>query len=127
MQANGIASAVFFSCLLIVASVWDIRKKIIPDTICLAIAAMGLLTFHPTKLLGVLLGIPLLIAALVKEGGMGGGDMEPSPYEGLVQIKYKPYKTLKQRWKQGAPDYHRVLIFESLADEITRQIYVRAK
>lgn len=76
MWANGIASAVLFSCLLIVASVWDIRRRIIPDTICLAIAVLGLLTFQPAKLLGLLLGLPFLIAALIKEGGMGGGDVK---------------------------------------------------
>lgn len=53
--------------------------------------------------------------------------LEPSPYDGLVQFKYKPYKTLKARRKQGAPDYHRVFIFQSLADEITVQIRERAK
>lgn len=53
--------------------------------------------------------------------------LEPSPYAGLVQLKYKPYKTLDARRKQGAPDYHRVLIFQSLADEIIVQIQERAK
>lgn len=84
MWDNGIASAVLFSCLLISASVWDIRKRIIPDTICVAIAAVGLLTFHPTKLLGVLIGLPFLIAALVKEGGMGGGDVKLVATSGFV-------------------------------------------
>ena len=84
MQANGIASAVLFSCLLIVASVWDCRKRIIPDTICITIAVLGLLTFHPAKLLGALLGLPFLIAALVKEGGMGGGDVKLAATSGFV-------------------------------------------
>ena len=84
MQANGIASAVLFSCLLLAASVWDIRKRIIPDSICLAIAVVGLLTFHPAKLFGMLLGLPFLIAALVKEGGMGGGDVKLVAACGLV-------------------------------------------
>ncbi len=53
--------------------------------------------------------------------------LEPSSYEGLVQIKYKPFKTLKARRKRGVPDYHRVLIFQSLADEIKIQIEQRAK
>lgn len=84
MQANGIASAMLFSYLLIVASVWDIQKRIIPDTLCLAIAAVGLLTFQPTKLLGLLLGLPFFIAALVKEGGMGGGDIKLTAASGFV-------------------------------------------
>lgn len=53
--------------------------------------------------------------------------LEPSPYEGMVQIRYKPYKTLNARRKQSAPDYHRVPIFQPLADEIMRQIRERAK
>lgn len=84
MQANGIASAVLFSCLLLVALVWDIRKRIIPDTICITIAVLGLLTFHPAKLLGALLGLPFLIAALVKEDGMGGGDVKLAAASGFV-------------------------------------------
>lgn len=84
MQANGIVSTVFFSGLLIIASVWDIGKRIIPDTVCLAIAAIGLLTFHPDKLLGILIGLPFLIAALVKEDGMGGGDVKLVAVGGLV-------------------------------------------
>lgn len=84
MQANGIVSAVLFSCLLVAASVWDVRKRIIPDTICVAIAAVGLMTFHPIKLFGVLIGLPFLIAALIKEGGMGGGDVKLVTAIGLV-------------------------------------------
>lgn len=84
MQANGIASAVLFSCLLLAASLWDVRKRVIPDTICAAIALAGLLTFTPGKLAGILLGLPLLIAALVKEGGMGGGDVKLAAASGLV-------------------------------------------
>lgn len=75
MQANGIVSALF-SCLLIVASVWDIRKRIIPDTICIAIAVVDLFNFYSCKLLGVLITLPFLIAALIKEGSMGGGDIK---------------------------------------------------
>lgn len=76
MQVNDIASAVLFSCLLVAASAWDIRKRIIPNSVCALIGMTGLLTITPRKMLGVLLGFPLLIAALVKEGGMGGGDVK---------------------------------------------------
>ena len=76
MQANSSVSAVLFSCLLVAASAWDIRKRIIPNSVCVLIGMTGLLTITPSKMLGVLLGFPLLIAALVKEGGMGGGDVK---------------------------------------------------
>lgn len=71
MQANDIASAVLFFCLWAIASVWDIRKQIILDSLCVLIALTGLLTFYPAKLFGILLCLPFLIAALIKEGGMG--------------------------------------------------------
>jgi integrase len=49
--------------------------------------------------------------------------LEPSQYEGAVQLKYKQYKTLTARRKAGVPDYHRVLILKELADEISGQIH----
>ena len=49
--------------------------------------------------------------------------LEPSQYEGVVQLKYKQYKTLTARRKAGVPDYHRVLILKVLADEISGQIH----
>lgn len=48
--------------------------------------------------------------------------LEKSKYEGYVLLKYKPYKVLSARRKVGAPDYHRVLIPYSLANEIKLQI-----
>ena len=80
MQANGAAQAVLFSCLLMAASVWDIRKRTIPDTLCAAVFLIGLLTFAPEKPPGILLGLPLLIGAMIagscKAGGIGGGDIK---------------------------------------------------
>lgn len=86
MQANGIASAVLFSCLLLAASLWDIRKRIIPDSLCLGIAAVGLLTFTPEKLLGILPALLLLGAALLLRGGtgMGGGDIKLTAASGFA-------------------------------------------
>lgn len=73
---NGIVQTVLFSCLLIAASVWDLRKRIIPNSICILIALTGLIDFSPVKFWGILAALPLLIAALIKEGGMGGGDIK---------------------------------------------------
>lgn len=84
MRANGIASAVLFFCLLLAASAWDIRKRIIPDSLCVLIALTGLPAFTPGKLAGLLLGLPLLIAALGKEGGLGGGDVKLAAVCGFV-------------------------------------------
>ena len=84
MAANSIAQAVLFSCLLMAASVWDLRERIIPDGICILIALTGLIEFSPVNFLGVLAALPLLLAALLKEGGIGGGDIKLTASVGLV-------------------------------------------
>lgn len=84
MGANSIAQAVLFSCLLLVASVWDLRKRIIPDSICFLIALAGLIDFSPVKFLGILAALPLLIAALYRPGGVGGGDIKLAAAAGMV-------------------------------------------
>lgn len=84
MAANSIAQAVLFSCLLMAASVRDLRERIIPDGICILIALTGLIEFSPVNFLGVLAALPLLLAALLKEGGIGGGDIKLTASVGLV-------------------------------------------
>jgi leader peptidase (prepilin peptidase)/N-methyltransferase len=84
MEANGIAQAVLFSSLLMAASVWDFRKRIIPDSICILIALTGLIDFSPVKFLGILAALPLLIAALYKPDGVGGGDIKLTAAAGIV-------------------------------------------
>ena len=75
--------AVFFVLLLCAASVFDIRKRIIPDTLNLAIAANSLLCFSPVQLWGIFIALPFLLAA-VFFGGMGGGDIKLMAACGLV-------------------------------------------
>jgi leader peptidase (prepilin peptidase)/N-methyltransferase len=84
MQADSVAQAALFCCLLLAYSVWDIRKRIGPDTLNVLISCTGLLTFTPDKLAGVLLALPLLIAALIREDGMGGGDIKLTAAAGFV-------------------------------------------
>lgn len=84
MQADSTLQAVLFFCLLLAASVWDLRKRIIPDSICLMIALTGLMDFSPVRLLGVLAALPLLIAALCKPEGVGGGDIKLTAAAGTV-------------------------------------------
>lgn len=73
----------FFAALLGAASAWDIKKRIIPDSICLSVALTGLLTFEPIRLFGILAAVPLLLAALIWDG-MGGGDIKLMAAAGLV-------------------------------------------
>lgn len=84
MQADGVAQAALFCCLLLAASVWDIRKRIVPDTLCVLVLFIGLPSLTLNKLSGILLALPLLIAALIKEGGMGGGDIKLTAAAGFV-------------------------------------------
>ena len=73
----------FFAALLGAASAWDIKKRIIPDGICLGVALTGLLTFEPIRLFGILAAVPFLLAALIRDG-MGGGDIKRMAAAGLV-------------------------------------------
>ena len=79
-----IIQAILFFSLLLVASVYDIRKKLIPNSVCVLIAAIALITFSPVKLFGILAAIPLFIAALCKQGSIGGGDIKLTAAAGLV-------------------------------------------
>lgn len=73
----------FFTVLLLVASILDVRKRIIPDSICLGIAMIGLLTFESVKLAGIFTAALFLVAALIF-GGMDGGDIKLMAAAGLV-------------------------------------------
>ena len=75
--------AVLFFSLLSVASIMDLRKRIIPNSICAAIALTGLLCFTPVKLLGILAALPFLFAGLYN-GGIGGGDIKLTAAAGFV-------------------------------------------
>lgn len=84
IEVNITAQAVLFYCLLFAASVWDICKRIIPDVFCATVLLTGMMNFTPDKVFGILLGLPLLIAALIKEGGMGGGDIKLTAASGFA-------------------------------------------
>ena len=75
--------AVIFIALLFAASVCDLKKREIPDVLNGAIALTALLSFTPWNFLGVLTGLPFLIAAMTC-GGMGGGDIKLMAACGLV-------------------------------------------
>jgi len=76
--------AVFFTALLAAASFIDMQRRAIPDSICALIALAGLITFSPAKLCGILAAAPLLIAAVCKEGSIGGGDIKLTAASGFV-------------------------------------------
>lgn len=72
-----------FTALLIVASVCDTKKRLIPDCVCIGIALTGLMTFTPEKLLGLTTAVLLLGIALWL-GGLAGGDIKYTAAVGLV-------------------------------------------
>ena len=75
--------AVFFIALLCSASAIDFAKHIIPNWISIAIAAVSIFAFTPVKMLGILVVLPFLVAAIFC-GGMGGGDIKLMAACGLV-------------------------------------------
>jgi leader peptidase (prepilin peptidase)/N-methyltransferase len=77
------AQAVFFIALLCAASAIDFAKRIIPNWISIAIATVSILDFTPVKVLGILVALPFLVAAIFC-GGMGGGDIKLMAACGLV-------------------------------------------
>lgn len=72
-----------FIVLLLSASIYDIKKRIIPDILSFLIFLTGFICFEPVKLFGIFAGMPLLLAALVI-GGMGGGDIKLMAASGIV-------------------------------------------
>lgn len=75
--------AVLFFSLLSAASIMDLRKRIVPNCISIAIVLTGLLCFAPVKLLGILTVLPFLLASIYC-GGIGGGDIKLTAASGLV-------------------------------------------
>ncbi|WP_281420501.1 prepilin peptidase [Tissierella simiarum] len=84
MQVKSILQGVLFSFLLMVASYTDIKKREIPDTICIFIALIGLLRFSFLNLFGIIIAIPFLLGAVLKENSIGGGDIKVTASAGIV-------------------------------------------
>ena len=73
-----------FAGLLTAASLWDVRKRVIPNTLCVLILLAGLMRFSPANVFGILTALPLLVAAMLKPDGMGGGDVKLTAACGFV-------------------------------------------
>lgn len=83
MQNIYIIQAIIFTFALIIASIVDIRSRIIPDRINLTILIVSFIPFEPIRFLGILSCIPFFIAALTC-GGIGGGDIKLMAVCGMV-------------------------------------------
>jgi len=84
MQVSSILQGVLFSSLLLAASYTDIKRREIPDTICLLLVLTGFLKFSYQNLLGIFLALPFLIAAMLRENSIGGGDIKLTAALGFV-------------------------------------------
>lgn len=72
-----------FFLLLCVAAIWDMKKRMVPDTLCFMIAAVSLIPIEPARFCGILAALPLLCAGMTI-GGIGGGDIKLTGATGLV-------------------------------------------
>ncbi|MFZ2537480.1 MAG: A24 family peptidase [Oscillospiraceae bacterium] len=84
MLANSILKGALFCSLLLVTSYVDIKKRMIPNRLCLLIAMTGLINFSPVNLFGIFVALPFLIAAMSKENSIGGGDIKLTATVGIV-------------------------------------------
>ena len=74
--------AFFFSALFL-AAVMDIRTRTIPDWLVVLVALTSVLPPGTPNFLGVLAGLPLLLAGITI-GGIGGGDVKLMGACGLI-------------------------------------------
>ncbi|WP_317368295.1 prepilin peptidase [uncultured Tyzzerella sp.] len=61
--------------LCVVGSIFDLRKRIMPDTINLLISMLCLINFKATNIIGIIIPIMLLLLT-IKYDGIGGGDIK---------------------------------------------------
>lgn len=82
MMLWAVKGFLFFS-LLAGASYCDIRFRTIPDSFSILLVAVALIGLQPYRFLGILCGIPFLLAA-VTVGGIGGADIKIMGTAGMV-------------------------------------------
>lgn len=70
--------------LLVLVSVYDIRKRMIPDQLQIAIACLAILNDSWVTLFGILGALPYLCVAYVSDDGIGGGDIKLEAATGMV-------------------------------------------
>ena len=107
---------------LLVASIWDLKRHIIPNALCVFVFCIGLLQFNPSHLLGILIALPLFLGAMIEQKGIqsiGGGDIKLTAACGFVLgfhggmigliigltsfVMYYGIKVMLQRRAEGSP------------------------
>lgn len=79
-----ILQGLLLSFLLMVASYTDIKRREIPDIVCMLIALTSLLKFNFIDLLGISISLPFLIVAVAVENSIGGGDIKLTASAGMI-------------------------------------------
>ena len=69
---------------LVLISVYDIRKRMIPDQLQAAIACLAVLNDSCVTLFGIFGALPYLCVAYVSDDGIGGGDIKLAAATGMV-------------------------------------------
>lgn len=82
MSVLPIIQAVFFIALLCIASIYDIKYRMIPDLVNLFILFIGIMNINSWKILGIFCAIPFFIGAM--KDGIGGGDVKLMGATGVV-------------------------------------------
>lgn len=62
----------------------DTKMRTIPNSISILSALTGLIEFSPVRRWGLLLGLPILLSATLRGGGIGGGDIKLTASSGFV-------------------------------------------
>lgn len=83
MMVSDLLQGGILTVLLFIISSIDIKKRIIPDTLCVLMSLTGFICFEPVNLFGIFCAAPFLITALAC-GGMGGGDIKLMASSGIV-------------------------------------------
>ncbi len=85
LQTIGLFPNLCFITLLLIAALIDIKSRIIPDSISIILAAISLIPLEPTRIIGILIAVPLLLAGLTI-GGIGGGDIKITGACGMMPV-----------------------------------------
>lgn len=73
-----ILKGALYAIILAYASYMDIKKRIIPDKVHVMIIIVGIINFSALNSMAglIFVAIPFLMTALLKGGGIGGGDVK---------------------------------------------------
>jgi prepilin signal peptidase PulO-like enzyme (type II secretory pathway) len=71
-----VLKGICLAAILTWASIYDVKKREIPESVWIMVGLLGLIHFQPEQLFGLLWGLPFLLFALAVPADMGGGDVK---------------------------------------------------